>query len=57
LETAFSTPSEGKTLRRPKGTHPFLREDVLYIRAMTAGFHLRKEILAVILKGLGAKTN
>jgi hypothetical protein len=28
-----------------------------YIRAMTAGVQLRKKILALSLKGLGAKTN
>jgi hypothetical protein len=28
-----------------------------YIRAMIAGVHLRKKILAVSLKGLGVKTN
>jgi hypothetical protein len=32
-------------------------ERMLYIRTMTAGDQLRKGILAVSLKGLGAKTN
>jgi hypothetical protein len=36
---------------------PSSRHRGCYIRTMTAGVELKKKILAVILKGLGAKTN
>jgi hypothetical protein len=36
---------------------PSSRERGCYIRTMKAGVHLRKKILTVSLKGLGAKTN
>jgi hypothetical protein len=35
----------------------YLEDNWRYRRTMTAGVQLRKNILAVILKGLGAKTN
>jgi hypothetical protein len=37
-------------------TDPSSRQRGYYIRTITAGVQLKKAILAVILKGLGAKT-
>jgi hypothetical protein len=36
-------------------TEPFSRQRGGYIKTMTAGVQLKKKILAVCLKGLGAK--
>jgi hypothetical protein len=38
-------------------TDPFSCQRGCYTRTMTAGVQLRKNILSVSLKGLGAKTN
>jgi hypothetical protein len=38
-------------------TNPSSRETGYYLRIMTAGVQMKKKILAVSFKGLGAKTN